>query len=74
MADKEPTTLEQARAAKAVAAKALAALPVVGIGITRVGEGYGLKVNLGADPTSEVPATVDGVPVKVEVVGKVRKQ
>lgn len=74
MADKEPTTLEQARAAKVRAVEELAALPVVGIGITRVGDGYGLKVNLGADPTGEVPTTVAGVPVKVEVVKKIRKQ
>ena len=74
MGEKPPTTLKQARAAKKVATKALADLPVVGIGITRVGEGYGLKVNLDAAATGEVPATVDGVPIQVEVVGKVRKQ
>ena len=74
MAESEPTTLEQARAAKKAATKALADLPVVGIGITRVGEGYGLKINLDAAPTGEVPETVDGVPLKVEVVGKIRKQ
>ena len=73
MAEKD-ATLEQARAAKVVAVKALSDLPVVGIGITRVGDGYGLKVNLGAAPEGEVPATVAGVPVKVEVVGKIRKR
>ena len=74
MAEKPPTTLKQARAAKARAATVLAALPVAGIGITRVGAGYGLKVNLESAATGEVPATVDGVPVQVEVVGKVRKR
>ena len=42
-----PITLEQARAAKESAKVLLAALPgVVGVGITKVGEDYALKVNL----------------------------
>jgi hypothetical protein len=49
---------------------------VTGVGITRVGEGYGVKVNLGAAPEegTELPEAVDGVPVRVEVVGEVRKR
>jgi len=45
------TTLDQARAAKA---KVLAAFghdaSVVGVSITRIGEGYGVKLNLEAPP------------------------
>ncbi len=71
------TTLDQARAAKA---KVLAAFghdaSVVGIGITRIGEGFGVKLNLEAAPAPEanLPKDVDGVPVLVEVVGTIRKR
>ncbi|HEX3150719.1 MAG TPA: hypothetical protein VHR66_21755 [Gemmataceae bacterium] len=74
MADQPPTTLEQARAAKERAVTELADLPVVGIGITRVGDGYALKVNLDSAPSGAVPSAVNGVPIKVEVVGKIRKR
>lgn len=68
------TSLEQARAAKPKASLLLASLPVVGLGITRVGDGYGLKVNLDQKvPDDAVPDQVDGVPIKIEVVGKIRK-
>jgi hypothetical protein len=69
------STLEQARAAKAKAAALLAALPVVGVGITRIGDGYGLKVNLTESVADNaVPEHVDGVPIKTEVVGEIRKR
>jgi hypothetical protein len=69
------TTLEQARAAKSKAIALLAALPVVGVGITRIGDGYGLKVNLSASVVAAaVPGDVDGVPIKMEVVGEIRKR
>ena len=75
MAAANTTTLEEARAAKPKTTKLLAALPVVGVGITRIGDGYGLKVNLGEDvPTDAVPTHVDGVPIKTEMVGKIRKR
>jgi hypothetical protein len=75
MAATNTTTLEEARAAKPKAAAALAALPMVGIGITRIGEGYGLKVNLSEHVAADaVPEFVDGVPVKTEVVGEIRKR
>jgi hypothetical protein len=70
-------TLDEARAAKS---KALAAFSrnasVVGVGITRVDGGYGVKVNLvePPQPGAELPETVDGVPIRVEVVGTIRKQ
>jgi hypothetical protein len=68
-------TLEQARAAKKVALAKLANVPeVVGIGLTMIGDDYGLKVNLRAAPKQELPASIDGVPIQVEVVGTIRKQ
>lgn len=69
-------TLERARAAKGRAREVFDRLAsVAGIGITRVDDGYGVKVNLRADPGPEVelPHEVDGVPVRVEVVGTIRK-
>ena len=71
-------TLEQARAAKAAAHEAFAKLAsVVGVGITRTpAGGYALKVNLQDDPPpgAQLPDQVGGVPVRVEVVGSVRKR
>jgi hypothetical protein len=70
-------TLEQARAAKKSAKALLAALPgVVGVGITKIGEGYALKVNLDAQLPKGVsaPACIGDVPVRVEVVGRITKR
>jgi hypothetical protein len=72
-----PVTLEQARAAKTAAKKELAALPgVVGVGITKIGEDYAIKVNLSAPlPTGvSAPQRIGEVPVQVEVVGTIRKR
>jgi hypothetical protein len=71
------TTLDQARAAKAKILAAFGHDPsVVGVGITRNGEGYGVKLNLEAPPAPEanLPKDVDGVPIRVEVVGTIRKR
>lgn len=69
------STLEEARAAKAKAMQLLNDLPLVGIGITRVGEGYGLKVNLSKSVGKEkMPTHVDQVPIVTEVVGEIRKR
>ena len=69
--------LERARAAKE-RAKVLFArkASVVGIGINRVGDGFGVKVNLAnpPPPDADLPETIDGVPVLVEVVGTIRKR
>lgn len=68
-------SIEQARAAKEKALKGLGrTLAVVGIGITRVDAGYGLKVNLREAPPRGVslPDAIDGVPVRIEVVGRIR--
>ncbi len=70
-------TLEMARAAKEEAHGVLARLAAVaGVGITRVGSGYGLKINLAKEPDKNqmLPAEVQGVPVRIEVVGAIKKQ
>jgi hypothetical protein len=69
-------TLEAARAAKDAAKRKFARRSgVVGIGLTRQGGGYALKVNLGEGATAaRLPKDVNGVPVVVAVVGPVRKR
>ncbi len=68
--------MSKVRAAKNTLAQDLAAAGVratIGIGI--VGGVPAVKVNVQTDAArAKLPATVDGVPVQVEVVGKVRKQ
>jgi len=71
------STLDQARTAKAKAAKVFGAkAKVVGVGITEIGGGYGVKVNLSEAPKpgTDLPDTVEGVPVQVEIVGPVTKR
>jgi hypothetical protein len=71
------TGLDEARAAKEQAKAIFAKVAsVVGIGITRVGDGYGLRVNLDAPLPSgtNFPETIDGVPIDIEVVGRIRKR
>jgi hypothetical protein len=72
-----PISLEQARAAKESAKVLLAALPgVVGVGITKVGEDYALKVNLRAPLPAgmSAPERIGDVPVKIEVVGRIARR
>lgn len=72
-----PISLEQARAAKESAKVLLAALPgVVGVGITKVGEDYALKVNLRAPLPAgmSAPERIGDVPVKLEVVGRISRR
>jgi hypothetical protein len=67
-------TLEEAEAAKEKAKQLFT--DNVGVGITRLGDGYAVKVNLRnpiADPKN-VPESIEGVPVRFEVVGQIRKQ
>jgi hypothetical protein len=69
--------LEKARAAKKKVLAILASVAEVnGVGITRVGQGYGVKINLAESPPAEVslPEEVDGVPVVVELVGPILKR
>ena len=70
-------TLDEARAAKHRALDEFRGkASVVGVGITRVGDGYGVKVNLDAPPAADakLPDTIDGVPVRIDVVGSIRKR
>ncbi|HEV3456979.1 MAG TPA: hypothetical protein VHG32_10500 [Thermoanaerobaculia bacterium] len=70
-------TLDQARGAKAKAMKIFAAkADVVGVGITQIDGGYGIKVNLreAPRPGASLPDDLDGVPVRIEVVGELRKR
>ena len=69
-------TLEEARAAKARALEVFSRLaPVVGVGVTAVDGGYGVRVNLREPPPPdiELPASIDDVPVQVRVVGEIHK-
>lgn len=73
MPEARSCTLEEARAAKRKAAAQLAHVAELnGIGITRIGKGYGLKINLSRSVAAVLPRDVDGVPVRVEVVGTIR--
>ena len=72
-----PVTLEQARAAKESAKALLTALPgVVGVGITKIGVDYAVKVNLSASLPAGVsaPERIGDVPLCVEVVGRITKR
>lgn len=72
-----PCTLEEVRAAKPHALEIFGAFEeLTGVGITRVGEGYGLKVNFSREPSTDepLPNEVDGVPVRIEVVGSIRSK
>ena len=70
-----PVTLEKAQAAKKTALRLLEAVDsVTGVGITRLGGQYAVKVNLSRPvaPGTELPTEIDGVPVRVEVTGSIR--
>ena len=67
-------TLEQARAAKVKLLEQVRGVPeVAGVGITRVNEDYAVKLNLIKASSVALPSDVDGVPVRVEVVGASRR-
>jgi hypothetical protein len=72
------SSLKEVRAAKSVAAQIFADLVgTVAVGVMRLADdSYGLKINLPKKPGKNVvlPSQVAGVPVKVEVVGKIRKR
>ena len=72
-----PRSLEDARTAKPKAFQVFGKkATVVGVGITEIDGGYGLKVNLSEPPKPgvELPETLDGIPVRIEVVGILRKR
>jgi len=72
-----PVSLERARAAKESAKATLGSLPgVVGVGITKVGDDFALKVNL-REPLPKgvsAPERIGDVPVCFEVVGTIRRR
>lgn len=64
-------SLEQARAAKAALVPRLRDVGAVnGIGVAREGDGHVVRVNL-SEPVEGVPEEVNGVPVRVRVVGRI---
>ena len=67
---------DEARKAKNKAAQMLnGSAAVTGIGLARLGDGWGVKVNLSAAPPRNLlPASIDGVPVQVEVTGPISKR
>lgn len=69
-------TLERARKAKRVVQSKLEGCgTVTGIGITRTGGEYAVKVNLAEpEPDREIPTEVDGVQVCIEITGPLRKR
>jgi hypothetical protein len=68
-------TLKKAQAAKRAALVRLRSVAeVVGVGITRVGGEYAVKVNL-REPVelgAKLPDSIDGVAVRVEITGPIR--
>jgi hypothetical protein len=72
-----PVSLEQARAAKETAKTMLSSVPgLAGLGITRIGDDFALKVNLRQPLPAgvSVPERIADVPVCVEVVGTITKR
>jgi hypothetical protein len=69
------TSLEMARAAKPRVQAMLRGVPqLAGVGITRVDDGYAIKVNFSGPCDAALPAEVDGVPIRTEVVGAIVKR
>lgn len=73
-----PATLDQARLAKPKALEIVRSHPelheaLTGIGISFAESGYGLKINFSTRVPWEavLPASIDGVPLQVEIVGRV---
>lgn len=67
--------LERARAAKDRLASLIDDPPALnGIGIAPFEDGYCIKINLDRPSDDDFPQEVDGVPVRVEVVGPIRKR
>ena len=69
-------TLAEANVAKDRALEQFGHIPgLAGIGITSVGAGYGIKMNLNEalDPQIPLPTEIDGVPVVIGIVGRISK-
>ena len=77
--DLKGVELEEARANKACTMEVFRELvgEEVAVGLTRLSEDhFGLVVNLEKKPDEAVklPSDVNGVPVRIEVIGRIRKQ
>jgi hypothetical protein len=73
--ERDDAGLERARKAKDATERLCRELPCVnGIGITKVDGRYAVKVSLSEPADPGLPESVGGVPVVVEVAGKIRKQ
>jgi len=69
--------LDAAREAKEKAKTIFARHGTVnGIGLTRMGERYAVKVNFESEPRdrASMPREIEGVPVVVQVIGTLHKQ
>lgn len=70
-------SLNQARSAKKKLATLLfmTELPVVGIGITKIGDDYGVRLNLSnTNADIIIPKKNDDVPIEIIVVTTIQKQ
>lgn len=68
-------SLEKAESAKKAALQRFEALTTVtGVGITRLNGAYAVKLNLSepVKPGVKLPEEIEGVPLKVEVTGRLR--
>ena len=74
--DSRVITFETAQGVKPHAVKMLLSKypEFSGLGITRVGDGWGFKVNLTRRPARRLPAKVKGVPLLAEVTGDIVAQ
>jgi hypothetical protein len=70
-------SIDEARRIKPKAGEvARRAASVAGVGLTKVGDSYAVKVNLADQPaaSAQLPKTIDGVSVVYEVVGRIAKR
>ncbi len=70
-------TIDNARRAKGIAKTVFSHFgEVVGVGLAPTNDGYAVKVNFGSPPShpEDMPDTIEGVPVLVEIVGRIFKQ
>ena len=77
MEEEEARQLEAARKVKERAKEIFSRYGSVnGIGLTKLGERYAVKVNFEFEPIdrASLPQNVEGVPVVVQVIGPLRKQ
>jgi hypothetical protein len=69
---KDVTLVDARRVKQKVAEIARAAGPIVGVGLTKVGNSYAVKVNFRQSQANAAPPdSVDGVPVVYEVAGRI---